>query len=96
MKKLIVLVFASMLLMGCTKTIIKYKYIDVNIPIQVPVTPPPTIVKPILPVNLLTVKDKKDYPKVAKAYITTIRRLKAYSEKQEKALDVYRPKKNND
>lgn len=95
MKKLIVIAIVSLLLIGCSPEIrYKYKYVEVKVPVQTPITPPPVLVKPILPINSLIDADKKDYPKISKAYAITIKRLKAYIEKQDKSLDAYRTTEN--
>lgn len=92
MKNIIMLALLSVLLIGCTTEVIKYKYVEVEVMVPVPVPAPDNIEKPILPTELLTDKDKGNYPKISKAYAVTVERLKEYSEKLNIALDVYRPK----
>lgn len=92
MKNIIMIALLSVLLMGCTTVEYKYKYIKVEVPVQVDIPEPPKFKKASLPIELLTDKDKKDYPKIAKSYSSTVEILKKEVEKRDTALDAYRPK----
>ena len=90
MKK-IILLSAILFLAGCTTIEYKYKYIEVEVPVPVEVTPPPIFKKTVLPIEALTKKDNKNYPKISKAYVISIKLLKKDIEKRDVALDKYRP-----
>lgn len=83
----------AVLLAGCSTIEYKYKYIEVKVPVAADVTPPPKFTKVKLPIEDLTNKDKKNYPKIAKDYAVSIKILKKELDKRDKALDAYRPAK---
>lgn len=96
MKNLLLLGLSFILLIGCTPTIeYRYKYVYVDKPVPVAVTAPKDFIDPYLPINSLTDKDKKDYPKISKAYVSSIKILKKEVKLRDVALDAYRPKKEN-
>jgi len=85
MKNIIMIAVLSVFLMGCTTIEYKYKYIEVEVPVAVEVTPPPKFKKAELPIESLTDKDKKNYPKIAKSYVSTVEILKKEVEKRDVA-----------
>jgi len=72
MKNIIMIALLSVLLVGCSTIEYKYKYIKVEVPVAANVTPPPNFKKASLPIESLTDKDKKNYPKIAKSYVSTV------------------------
>jgi len=96
MKKIIMIAFLSTLLIGCTTVEYKYKYIEVEVVVAAEVTPPPKFKKASLPIESLSDKDKKDYPKIAKSYVSSIEILKKEVEKRDTALNAYRSTKKDE
>jgi len=93
--KFLIIIPLLLLSLSCTKTEIRYKYINTIELVPVEVTPPPKIERPILPIEYLEDKDKTDYPKISKAFVISIEKLNGYIEKLNEALDAYRPSKED-
>lgn len=89
MRVLTPLVFL-LILGGCTqtRTVVRYKPIDVLVPVPLPPLPPPEIERPELPVSQLdSVANSAD---VVRAYAASLLLLKGYAIELERLLDAYR------
>lgn len=90
MKKFLVAIcLSSLLLTGCThcKPIIKTEVVEVKVPVTVPMDPIQIPEHPLLPINTLTPSDRKDFKKVGKAYVMSLKRLEAHIGELETLID---------
>lgn len=59
-----------------------------EVPVAVPCTPPPPVVRPVLPIDRLT--GSSTSAEIVKAYVVTVQKLIDYARELETLLDGYR------
>lgn len=97
MKSTILLLLASMILVGCatpSAPVCVPETIEVKVPVPVPAPQPPVLIRPQLAIYMLTDTDKQDPGKVAQYFEATVKQLIGYSIQLETILDGYRTKKD--
>lgn len=89
MKKLIVLLMLSVMLVGCKSQMVKTEYVEVKVPVN-SVPQPPVVSRPVPETSLLTTADRKDIGKVAKAVTVERDQWKEYSSILETIINKYK------
>lgn len=95
MAKLILTFLAFFAITACTpRVVVKDRVIEKDIPIYVIPSPPDIGPRPILDIDTLTVEDRKNVNREAKAYVVSIEQLKKYAENLELIVNKYKELSN--